>query len=769
VSISVALLAWSVACGGASGPAAAPPPLPQVTGTLPVAGLSAPVRVVRDRWGVPHIRAASQQDLFFAQGFVQAQDRLFQMDLWRRAVQGRLSEVLGSNFIERDAMTRNVQYRGAPDEEWASYGPDARAIAAAFVAGVNAWVEIARADLPEEFIVAGWLPEAWRPEDLLNRTDAFLAAGDAQTEIVRARLVAARGPAAADYLPAAGGDAAAVPRALDMATVSPVVADALRRVGTAPFFSGLAALPVDDRPAAAAPQRGVGSNAWAVAGRRTASGAPLLAADPHRPLGNPSLRYVVHLQGAGWNAIGATAPWLPGVAIGHNERIAWAMTAAPSDTQDLFVERVNPADERQVSSGDQWVAMTAETDTLAVKGWEEPFEFERLSTPRGLVVAVDRERHLAYTLRWSGTTPGTAAELGALAIGRATTWEAFRAAAERWKTPVVEFVYADMDGRIARQTAGLLPLRQAGHGALPAPGWTGEYGWRGTRRFDTLPRDVDPASGFVVSADDGGPRFHRISEVLAELPAADVASFQALQHDTVSWGASRLVPLLDGVRAGRADVEEVRRRLLQWDFRMTADGPEASMYARWERELARGLAEVRVPADLLDEYLSRAGIRVAQTLTGPLPSWLGAERRDALLLEALTRAVDTRLDTGEGPLVTFHHPLGISQRSRSRFAVGPFSVPGYEDTVLAISRGALGRTIGPSFRLIADLGDWDRSVATSPPGQSGSPGSPHFDDLAGAWARGEYFPLAFSDAAVERYAESTLVLLPPQGDAPAGR
>ena len=232
----------------AAPPAPTPAALPQVSGTLTVDGLTAPVRVVRDRWGVPHIYARNQDDLFFAQGFVQAQDRLFQMDLWRRSVQGRLSEVLGSNFLERDAMTRRMQYRGDMRAEWASYGPDTEAIAIAFVRGVNAWVDIALEQLPEEFTHAGWRPERWKAEDLLNRTDAFVASSNAIDEVLRARLIAAVGARQADaLLPPAVGVPTVVPRDLDVATISPVIVDAVRRVGTPPFFSGLA-VPVSDGP-----------------------------------------------------------------------------------------------------------------------------------------------------------------------------------------------------------------------------------------------------------------------------------------------------------------------------------------------------------------------------------------------------------------------------------------------------------------------------------------------------------------------------------------
>ena len=309
-----------------------PPVVPPVSGKLEVSGLSAPVRVVRDRWGVPHIKATTTDDLFFAQGFVQAEDRLFQMDLWRRSVQGRLAEVLGANFVGRDAMTRRVQYRGDLSVEWASYGPQTQAIASAFVRGINAWVAIARERPPEEFVLAGWLPEFWRPEDLLNRTDAFLASGgDALAEVFRARLATAVGVSNAATL--LGEDAPnGVPAGADLSEVTFQVGDRLREIGTRPFVTELAA-PVADQAG--------GSNAWAVAGWRSSTGAPILAADPHRLLTSPSLRYLVHLTAPGWNVVGATAPWLPGVTIGHNDRVAWGMTAFDADTADIYVERLN--------------------------------------------------------------------------------------------------------------------------------------------------------------------------------------------------------------------------------------------------------------------------------------------------------------------------------------------------------------------------------------------------------------------------------------------
>jgi acyl-homoserine lactone acylase PvdQ len=411
------LAVWS-ACRAAPPPA--PPLTAQTSGTLDVAGLAAPVRVVRDRWGVPHIFADNQDDLFVAQGFVQAQDRLFQLDLWRRSVQGRLSQVLGPNFIERDAMTRRVQYRGDAGVEWASYGPDARTIAAAFVRGVNAWVARARERPPEEFVLAGWKPEFWSPEDLVNRTDAFLSSGDAIADVRRLKL-------------------------------SEIIAETIGRVGAAPFFAGLAA-DVENTGngdvESVAPERTSARSH----SRVTARAGELSFAEAHRTFTTPSPRYFVHLKAPGWNVIGATSPWLPGVAIGHNERVAWGMTPIDVDTQDIAVGegRTGGAGARVVS------------DAIVVKGRRAPFVFDTEITPHGIVIAVDRERGRVFSLDWSGLQPGAAAGLGALALDRAESAAAFRLALAHWKMPARRVTFVDVAGGSGVEDAALGSGRRSG-------------------------------------------------------------------------------------------------------------------------------------------------------------------------------------------------------------------------------------------------------------------------------------------------------------------
>ena len=352
---------------------------------------------------MPHIYAGNEVDLFFAQGFVQAQDRLFQMDLWRRASQGRLSEILGANFIDRDAMTRRIQYSGDRSAEWASYPAGAEAIADAFVRGINAWVSIARDRLPEEFVQARWPPAYWRADDLLNRTDAFLESSGAQEDVRRKNLPS-------------------------------VVADALRLVGTQPFVAGAA--PSDAMTAVRTP-----TQAKAADSRVTLDESP-------GTLTAPSKRYLVHLVAPGWNVIGATAPWLPGIADGHNDRVAWAMAPIAVDTQEVMVER---ADTVTVSA----------PELMRVKGRAQVLPFTRDTTPDGLVIASDRERQRVYVLRWRGFEPGMASGLDAFALDRARDASTLREAAAHWNMPSRRVVFNDVEGHAGEFEIGVRGVRGA--------------------------------------------------------------------------------------------------------------------------------------------------------------------------------------------------------------------------------------------------------------------------------------------------------------------
>src|SRR5215472_15766684 len=401
-----------------------------IRGSEKVPGLQDTVRVQRDRWGVAHIYARNQHDLFFAQGFVAAQDRLFQMELWKRAGQGRLAEILGPSAIQRDVNARRLRYRGDMAEEYRSYSSDTEEILQAFTAGINAYIaDIQRPGhpgLPVEFQLAGFKPEPWKPEDCLNRLAAYAMMANASDELLHAQLVALLGADAATDLFHFDPDTKLDPApGIDYAGLSPALLENIvssdRRI---PF------------PATTLQE----SNNWTVSGALTARGKPLLANDPHRVIAQPSLRYIVHLVAPGWNVIGAVEPALPGVAAGHNEHIAWGFTIFGMDQQDLYLETLNPADSRLYRTQHGWEAMREERETIRVRGAADVQAILHF-TRHGPVVWEDGSRALA--LRWAGAEPGTAGYLGALSLDRAQDWQEFERAMPRWKVPPENIVYAD--------------------------------------------------------------------------------------------------------------------------------------------------------------------------------------------------------------------------------------------------------------------------------------------------------------------------------------
>ncbi len=738
---------------------------PQVAGTLRLPGLRGEVTIVRDEWGVPHISAANSDDLFFAQGFVQAQDRLFQMDLWKRAAQGRLAEVMGANFIQRDSMTRRIQFRGDFDREWHSYGPDTRRIAVAFVNGINEWVRMARQDLPEEFQLAGWEPELWKPEDLLNRTDTFLASSAALDDLVRARLATTLGPSRVDQLlPPPAGQRTTPDLGVDLSVVTFVISDALRRIGTPPFFLTLAG-PVSEAPRpnqqkpdvqltsdadspfgadapavpSHAPRSGAGRT-WLVDAAHSASGKPLLGIAERARLESPSRRYLVHLTAPGWNVIGATSPWMPGVAIGHNDRLAWAYTASDDDTQDVFVERTNPENPYQVARDGRWVDMNIDRERLSVKGRTAPVEYERLYTPNGVVIAQDRERALVYTLRWTGTEYGGAGELAALGIAKSESWPDFRVALARWKAPAADFVYADVDGRTARQRAGLVPIRPSGAGLLPAAGWLTARGWQGFTDLSLTTDDQDMV---------GRPE--------EDAQVITAAAIRLSQLDIRSLNAGALIARLQKIGTMTNGVEAARPSLVAWDRLVRADSKEATLYRAWESALRQRLAARLVKPELVADFAPR--LDPVALLNGPVSAGAGGDIgpwRDILLVDALSDALQTQV-SGTNPRArfTFPHPLAVFDDARRRFEVGGYPLHGHTDTVFSTNG-----TLGPAFQAVFDLADWSRAAVTNPPGQAGSPSSPHYDDLAPPWAAGRFVTIPFAQPSASSTAAQSLTLEP---------
>lgn len=748
--------------------------LATLSGQLHLTGLLKPVRVLRDGWGVAHIYAQNQHDLFFAQGVVAAQDRLFQMELWKRAGQGRLSEILGAGALERDIAARALMYRGDLPQEYASYSPDTEEILRAFTDGINAYIAtLGRAGgsaLPIEFHLAGFLPEAWHPEDCLNRMAAFSMTGNAVSELKAARALREIGRERAEEWFALDPRVALAPvPGLDLTALSPELLDNL--IGS-------------DRRIEFARATQEGSNNWTIAGALTVSGKPLLANDPHRVLALPSLRYMVHLIAPGWNVIGAGEPGLPGVALGHNEHIAWGFTIFGIDQQDLYLEELNPSDPTQYRTETGWTRMMLRHEEFRIKGAEAK-SVDLKFTRHGPVLWEDGRRALA--LRWVGSEPGTAGYLASLAIDRAQNWAQFLAAVPRWKVPPENLVYADTAGNIGEYSTGLTPIR-SWTGLLPVTG-NGGNEWQGFVPTSELPHTLNPAAGFVATANnrmtpDRFPypvgfewappyRVERIRQVIEENRRAGrklaIADMEALQNDVVCLPAQNLQQLL---RASPLRDRPELAAFLAWDGALTRESSAAALYEEWMRQVHKALA-ARFSATNSKHYLDLTPDALAMLLARPPAALFGENpqvARDTLLLDALHAAkAELEKQFGADPAkwswgqlhtIRFRHALDRLPGAES-FDLGPLARPGDGYTVDATSfDDSWEQKGGASYREILDTGDWDHSVAVNPPGQSGQPGSAHYADLMPLWDAGHYFPLKYSPQSVESVTAERLTLLP---------
>ncbi|PWW59607.1 penicillin acylase family protein [Actinokineospora spheciospongiae] len=747
-------------------------------------GLDRPVEVVTDRWGVPHVYAASAADAYLAQGFAVAADRLFQLDLGRRRGLGTLAEVLGPAHAERDRAARLFLYRGDMAREWAAYGPEAKTAATRFAAGINAyidWVERNPAALPPEFGLLGHRPARWSAEDVVRiRTHALTQ--NLSSEVTRARVACAAGVRADRVrLRLQPEHDLAVPDGFDPCSLpADVLATYELATGSVAFTgTGVTALP-------AAPASAEGSNNWAIGPGRTTTGRPILANDPHRTLGSPSTRYLTHLSAPGLDVIGAGDPAAPGIAAGHNGTAAFGLTVFPVDQEDLYVYQLDPADPTRYRYGDGWERMRTTTERIAVRG-EAPRDVELSFTRHGPVIRVDAAEGVAYAVRTAWLEPGTAGYLGSLRLLRAGGYAEFVEQARAWGAPAENLVYADTAGDIGMVSVGLAPKRVGYDGLLPVPG-DGRYEWNGFVDGAALPQTANPPQGFVASANqynlpEGYPveglsyewnnpsRYERIVEVLGGKRKSSVADSVALQSDRLSIPARRLTAVLAGLTATDPDAAAALDLLRGWDAVMTEDTAAGALFETWvSRHLGPAFVRAVAPT-ALPHVLQPDNAVLVSAVEDPVP-WFGSTAvRDQLVLATLA-AAHRDLATTLGPdraawrwgslqTTTFTHPLS-AVRGDTEWNVGSFPRGGAWYTVDASVYHPVTRQqlLGASFRMVLDVGGWDRSRAVNTPGQSGDPRSPHYRDLADRWQAGETVPLLYSRGAVLRNAERVTVLLP---------
>jgi len=730
--------------------------LARIDGEAAVPVIRGDVVVARDEWGVPHISAGSPDDLFFAQGYVAAQDRLWQMEMWRRTAEGRLAEILGPQAVPRDRLARLLKFRGTIDDaELTSYHPDARRLMTAFVAGINTYISRHKDRLPVEFVLTGIVPEAWSIETLTLRQTTF---GDATNELQLARSVARLGVVEANRQRNPDPwDELTVPEGLDVSLIDDNVIDATRvdgRLGAPDMLPPYKKIASQAAVGAFRVRRAVtsgstdvferGSNNWVLSGSLSTTGKPVVVNDPHREVTLPSLRYIVHLKAPGWNVIGATEPPFFGIALGHNKHVAWGLTIVGIDQHDVYVEEVNPSDARLVKWGNGWEPLRIVREEIRVKG-AAPQVVELKFSRHGPIFFEDKSRRRAYALRSALHEPGTAPYIAGLRLSQATSCRGFLEAAGQWNAPSENLICGDVEDNIAWRASGLAPNRKGADGRvwsgrLPVPGH-GAYEWQGFRR--DLPSEYNPARGFIVTANhnihppgyspplmfkNADVRFDRITRLRQLIVSGrrySLEDHQRMQHDAHSLRAAADLPLFRNWKASDPDVERARALLAAWDGVYRRDSAAAALYEVW-----RGLVSSLEPSD------AAAGHVEKQDLT---PGIKAAVSR----LEGIQGRDWTQWRWGRMHARAFPHPL-----------LRQFDLP-------AAERGGGAGTVaadGATYREIMDVSDWDRSLATNTPGQSGQPGSPYYGNLLPLWAEERYFPLVFSQQAVDRHTAHRLTL-----------
>ena len=747
-------------------------PLPTVDADLRLLGLNGRVEVLRDKYGVPHIFAGDEHDLFFVQGYVTAQDRLFQMDLYRRAAQGRLAEVLGEPGLESDRFMRTIGLGRAAQLDLAMISPEALDALEAYMEGVNKFLQQHGESLPVEFTILGYRPDPWTPVDTLSiaKLQLYDAAGNYTQELLRANIAARLGP---DVLGTLLPDPTLISTADDpraWALIAPYMSPGRTLDGAAALAGILGGA-----------GQGLGSNCWALAGSRTASGRPLLAGDPHLPVRNPSIWYEVALDAGDLHLIGFSIPGVPGVVIGHNDRVAWSFTYAYADTQDLFVERQDPTDLRRYEFEGRMENATVTREVIRVKGRADPVVVVVVTTRHGpILTSVLKEQKAQLALRWSALD-GTRTVEAVFGMNRARNFSEFRAAAALFVGASLSACYADVDGHIGYLLVGRLPDRKSGDGRMPVPGWDGAHEWRGLRPAEDNPFLFDPPGGVVLNANnrpvdratetgwegewDPGFRFAYLRQALGDIRGADVARLRSLQTDVTSLPVQRFRAAILSARAASPLAAEGQRLVREWDGTLGVDSAAAAVYESWLVRMVERTFRDKLGPTLYDQYVTdgRPTFALHELVASPSSTWFadlaGGENgdRDTLSSHALEDAVrdlERRLGSnvsswrwGDLHTISFEHPLSAAKPLDRLFTVGPFPRPGDgyspNNGAYSLLRPFALRSHA-SHRQIVDFADIDASISIIPTGQSGHPFSGHWRDQTELWARGDYKPMALS-------------------------
>ncbi len=780
---------------------------------LIIKGLQQPVEIIIDAWGIPHIYAQNEADLFFAQGFTAARDRLFQFEMWRRSATGTVSEILGQRELKRDIGTRLFKFRGDLKKELNHYHPNGELIITSFTNGVNAYIELTQqkpALLPLEFKLLNIKPEKWTPEIVISRHQGLL--GNINEEIKTAQAVAKLGVAKVKewswFHP--GDPILEIDSKIDTTLFSQKIiepyqayrggitfqpTDLIAEARTDDWEKFRSLVEIDQKTEQEAIQKGaemIGSNNWVVSGERTQSGFPMLANDPHRAQSAPSLRYMSHLVAPGWNVIGGGEPTIPGISIGHNEYGAWGLTVFGTDAEDLYIYKTNPQNSNQYWYKDTWEDMKIIKDTIRIKGQKSEI-VELKYTRHGPVTYENKSKNQACALRCGWMEIGGAPYMASLRMNQAKNWEEFREACNYSYIPGENMIWADREGNIGWQVVGITPIRRNFSGMVPVPG-DGSYEWEGYLEIKKRPNLYNPSNGFIATANENvTPRNYpdinaavgfnwaepyrgdRVREVLGSGQKFTLMDMAQLQTDYLSIPARTLVPLLKNVKITDNEVaEKVRQMLLNWNLQLDKNSIPAAIYVAWEGRLYSNVRDVIVPE-------KERGLVTIQTKR--IVDWLllpdghfgknPMKSRDELVIKSLREAIynlniklGTDMNKWQYGQVNYKHVLikhqlsnAVKEDVRKLLDVGPAPRGGSGHTVNSTGGGD-NQTSGASFRMIMDLADWDYTLGTNTPGQSGNANHPNYRNLFDIWVNDQYFPVFYSRPKVESVKAETIILQP---------
>lgn len=791
---------------------------PTTNGSSQLPGLSANVSVVRDKSGIPHITAANEDDLYMAQGYVHAQDRLFQMELFRRAASGRLSEFGGTATQSSDEIMRVVGLRRTAQAEYDSLPPEQRKPLDDYAKGVNAFIDSHKNSLPIEFLILGFNPDPWTPIDTLaiGRQIPWSLSGNFGEELLDCDLVAKVGPQKAiELIP---NPPASVTGTVDI-TASNTVSNSYENGADwskAPACgSPGGSLTSFEQAAKANPllqhYEWLGSNDWVIDGSKSTTGKPMLANDPHLGLRNPNIWYEIQLATADgkFDVAGFSFAGVPGVVVGHNQSIAWGVTNVGPDVQDLFLEKLDPsAHPGQYQYKGQWIPYQVVTETIKIKGHADEVLPVRITTHGPLITDVltdtDTSNLQPMALDWVGNQKDGLinAELG---VDHAQNWQQFRTALSGWSQAGQNFVYADQQGNIGYQVTGKIPIRPKGDdGMLPVDGASGQHDWTGYVPFDALPSLYNPATHYVATANfrPYGPdyqyflgarfaepwRIMRIRELISAQDKLTQADMEAIQHDQHNPQARVIGAHLATLHSADPAVQQAIDKFKNWDGSMAGDSATAAIYELTFLQMLQLTFKDDLGDKLFQEYMENdagsAEMWLYENLDNQNASWWDdtttsqKETANDIMLKSITNAVgqlNQKLGSDQNAwrwdklhTITFAHPLGSVKPLNLIFNQGPYPVGGNGTTVnvspydvwTAMSEGTFDQNWVPSYRAVYDLTDWNKTDIVMPMGESGVTGTSHVNDQTPLWLDGGYLTFAFDAAAIDAVKDGTLTLTP---------